>query len=58
MSPDKKIISETLVNLGYSYNKSNIELISQSSEGGETSDTVKLDEQNINDGNGNAAVPQ
>jgi palmitoyltransferase ZDHHC9/14/18 len=58
MSPDKKIISETLVNKGYSYNKSNIELIDKSSEGGETSDTVKLDEQNINDGNGNAAVPQ
>jgi hypothetical protein len=58
MSPDKKIISETLVNKGYSYNTSNIELIDKSSEGGETSDTVKLDAQNNNDGNGIAAVPQ
>ena len=53
MSPDKKIISQTYINNGYNYNKASIELIDKSNEsnreGGNTTDSVKLDEQGKND---------
>ena len=52
LTPDKKIISQTYINKGYNYKKSNIELIDKSSNSSEegigTTDSVKLDEQGIN----------
>ena len=46
VTPTKKIISQTLINKGYSYDKATIELIEKSypSSEEETNDSIKLDE--------------